>query len=394
MDRAVARGLTARPLTAPAHVGVDEKAAGRGQDYITVVADLDTGTVDYIADERRQASLDGYFEKFTPEQLAGIQAVAMDMWEPFANSVRAHLTDPDDKIVFDRYHLMGYPHRRGGHRPQAREPGAGRGRWPRAWPVRSTSGCTRPRTCPTVTPTGSPRCRPGTCAPRGRGRSRRACGTSGPISAAAGRPSTSTAGTSGPPTAGSNRSSTRLRHSNVTRRAAVLLRPPDHQRRRRRPQLPHPGDQSLSAWLPQPRALQDRDLLPPRWPTALPGHTMTHGLPGSALSSRRVNSLSSPSSPPDASSAPFPHRSPRRSSANAACGGLKPSPIGRSRRASDPPSSAEHCLDQVTTYRSPALRIRGAHSRSDTSCPSDRSRTAASVTPSTPGAPRFALTCR
>ena len=68
-----------------------------------MVADLDTGTVDYIADERRQASLDGYFEKFTPEQLAGIQAVAMDMWEPFANSVRAHLTDPDDKIVFDRY---------------------------------------------------------------------------------------------------------------------------------------------------------------------------------------------------------------------------------------------------------------------------------------------------
>ena len=101
MDRAVTRGLAAKPLTAPVHVGVDEKAAGKGQDYITVVSDLDCGTVDYIADERRQASLDGYFEKFTPEQLAGIKAVAMDMWEPFAASVRAHLTDPDDKIVFD-----------------------------------------------------------------------------------------------------------------------------------------------------------------------------------------------------------------------------------------------------------------------------------------------------
>src|SRR5205823_3006626 len=53
----------------------------------------------------------------------------------------------------------------------------------------------------------------------------------------------------------------------------------------------------------------------------------------SSLSSRRVNSLSSPSSPPDASSAPFPHRSPRRSSANAACGGLKPPTAGRLRRA-------------------------------------------------------------
>jgi len=31
----------------------------------------------------------------------------MDMSEPFAISVRAHLTDPEGKIVFDRYHLMG-----------------------------------------------------------------------------------------------------------------------------------------------------------------------------------------------------------------------------------------------------------------------------------------------
>ena len=108
MDRAVTRGLAAKPLNVAARVGVDEKAAGKGQDYITVVSDLDAGTVQYIADERRQASLDGYFEKFTDEQLAGIEAVAMDMWEPFANSVRTHLTDADDKIVFDRYHLMGY----------------------------------------------------------------------------------------------------------------------------------------------------------------------------------------------------------------------------------------------------------------------------------------------
>jgi transposase len=108
MDRAVARGLAAKPLAVRAHVGVDEKAAGKAQDYLTVVSDLDAGTVEFIADERRQSSLDGYFEKFTPEQLQQIQAVAMDMWEPFAASTRAHLTDADSKIVFDRYHLMGY----------------------------------------------------------------------------------------------------------------------------------------------------------------------------------------------------------------------------------------------------------------------------------------------
>ena len=32
----------------------------------------------------------------------------MDMWEPYIRSVRAHLTNPDEKIVFDRYHVMGY----------------------------------------------------------------------------------------------------------------------------------------------------------------------------------------------------------------------------------------------------------------------------------------------
>lgn len=63
MDRAVARGLAAGAHSVPTHLGVDEKAAGKGHDYITVVSDLDAATVEYIADERRQASLDGYFSE-------------------------------------------------------------------------------------------------------------------------------------------------------------------------------------------------------------------------------------------------------------------------------------------------------------------------------------------
>ena len=52
MERAVARGLSVKEPGAPAHLGVDEKSAGRGQDYITIVSDLDRGTVTHIADER------------------------------------------------------------------------------------------------------------------------------------------------------------------------------------------------------------------------------------------------------------------------------------------------------------------------------------------------------
>jgi transposase len=106
MERAVERGLLSKPVHATPVIGVDEKSAGKGQDYVTIVSDLRRGTVEYIADERRQASLDGYFEKLTDGQRQGIEAVAMDMWDPFINSSRAHLDDADDKIVFDRFHIM------------------------------------------------------------------------------------------------------------------------------------------------------------------------------------------------------------------------------------------------------------------------------------------------
>ena len=108
MERAVARGQRAKPAQITPQIGVDEKAVARGQAYITVVTDLQRGTVEYIADERKQSSLDGYFATLSPEQRDAIQAVAMDMWDPFAASVRAHLADADQKIVFDRFHIMGH----------------------------------------------------------------------------------------------------------------------------------------------------------------------------------------------------------------------------------------------------------------------------------------------
>ncbi len=108
MERAVARGQAAKGPHVPARIGVDEKAAAKGHTYLTLVTDLDAGTVCYIADDRTTASLDGYFEALPATERAGIQAVAMDMWQPYINSVLAHLPGAEDKIVFDRFHIMGY----------------------------------------------------------------------------------------------------------------------------------------------------------------------------------------------------------------------------------------------------------------------------------------------
>lgn len=106
MERAVARGRAAKERQVPALVGVDEKAARKGHSYLTLVYDIEHGNVDYIADDRTQASLDPYFEAFSEEERAGIRAVVMDMWPAYINSVEAHFDDARDRIVFDRFHIM------------------------------------------------------------------------------------------------------------------------------------------------------------------------------------------------------------------------------------------------------------------------------------------------
>jgi len=106
MERAVARGQARKKHQVPALIGVDEKAIAKGHSYLTLVYDIERASVEYIADERTQASLDPYFESFSPEERAGIRAVVMDMWPAYINSVEAHLDGAQDKVVFDRFHIM------------------------------------------------------------------------------------------------------------------------------------------------------------------------------------------------------------------------------------------------------------------------------------------------
>jgi transposase len=108
--RAVARGLARRGREVVAHLGVDEKAIAKRHRYLTVVADLDRSRVLYLAEDRKQESLDGFWDTLTPAQRAGIEALAMDMWEPYIQSTLAHLDDAPGKIVFDKFHVAKHLH--------------------------------------------------------------------------------------------------------------------------------------------------------------------------------------------------------------------------------------------------------------------------------------------
>ena len=106
LERAVKRGLARKAHRIPPRIGVDEKSIARGHKYESLVYDLDAGTVEYVCDDRRQDSLESYYQQFNQEELSSVKAVAMDMWDPYIAATKAYIPDANKKIVFDRFHVM------------------------------------------------------------------------------------------------------------------------------------------------------------------------------------------------------------------------------------------------------------------------------------------------
>lgn len=106
MERAVERGLDRRQLEGLAHLGMDEKSFRRGQSYITLLTDLDQGRVLDVEEGRTREAAQGVWCTLSPEQKEAVEAVAVDMWEPFVQTIRAEVPQAD--IVHDRYHVSAY----------------------------------------------------------------------------------------------------------------------------------------------------------------------------------------------------------------------------------------------------------------------------------------------
>ena len=104
-ERAVRRGLARRDQKAPKRIGVDETSFQKRHEYVTTVNDLDEGIVLFVGEDRKQTTLDVFFEDLGESGCAGLEAVAMDMWAPYIASTREHVPDADRKIVFDKFHV-------------------------------------------------------------------------------------------------------------------------------------------------------------------------------------------------------------------------------------------------------------------------------------------------
>lgn len=108
MERAVARGMARRPHQVPKYLGIDEKSLAKGQRYATMVCDLEHGTVIDLAEDRTMDSVLQCLGPYSKNDLAAIEAIAMDMWEPYILQLSAIVPDAENKIVFDRFHIVGH----------------------------------------------------------------------------------------------------------------------------------------------------------------------------------------------------------------------------------------------------------------------------------------------
>lgn len=89
-----------RPLE---RLSIDEIYFGRRKKFYTLVIDLDTGQIVWVAQGRGGEALSPFWRALRASR-AKIQAVAMDMSPAYWSAVMEHL--PDAAIVFDRFHII------------------------------------------------------------------------------------------------------------------------------------------------------------------------------------------------------------------------------------------------------------------------------------------------
>ena len=106
LSRAVGRGQSRKEEKQLPRIGIDEKAFRKGQSYITLLYDLDNSTVEAIADGNDTDSGNACFSQLSADQIASVEAIAMDMSAAFVKAAKQSIPLAEEKIVHDRFHVM------------------------------------------------------------------------------------------------------------------------------------------------------------------------------------------------------------------------------------------------------------------------------------------------
>lgn len=106
VQHAVSWGLAHRSLDGIEAIGVDEIQWRRGHRYLTLVYQIEDGMkrLLWVAEERTEESLRGFFTALGAEVRGGIRFVCSDMWQPYLKVIAEQIAQAVH--VLDRFHIM------------------------------------------------------------------------------------------------------------------------------------------------------------------------------------------------------------------------------------------------------------------------------------------------
>lgn len=104
IERVVARRRDPVDLTKLRAIAVDELSFRKGQHYLTLVTDLDSGRIVWGKEGRSAATLAEFFDLLGEDVRGRIEWVAMDMSAGYCKAVKESL--PNAKVVYDRFHVQ------------------------------------------------------------------------------------------------------------------------------------------------------------------------------------------------------------------------------------------------------------------------------------------------
>ena len=103
MQRAVSRGMQRRQAEPLRYVGLDEKSFRRGQDYISVLCDIEGSRVLEVAAGNDATSAASLLNSLPESQREQLQAVVIDMNAGYEAGLQQ--TVPQAAVVYDRFHV-------------------------------------------------------------------------------------------------------------------------------------------------------------------------------------------------------------------------------------------------------------------------------------------------
>jgi len=81
-------------------LALDEISLRKGHKYLTIVLDYETGRVIHVAKDRKAKTLNRFFNQLSAKQKKSIEAVVMDMWDPYIKAVKKNYRGQPSSLTY------------------------------------------------------------------------------------------------------------------------------------------------------------------------------------------------------------------------------------------------------------------------------------------------------